>query len=349
MANEMLWTTHSGVLTNTKLNLAYRRTAQPMMKFRQFVDYKEAFGKQAGESFNWLKVSNIGTYGGILTETNTMHESSQAMVWGTGSVNEYGNSIPFTLKSEVLSQFDINEILRTGLLDDTAKCLEGLVEIEFASTSLKMSGTSSTTYNLGTAGTFSRTNTDGSLSALHIRKAVLELKKRNVPGYTGIGGAYAGIINVQHSEQLQGDLIERLSVQNNSMGYQKQLINGEVGTIAGMVLVEENFATQFVYSPTNRTALSKASDACSGRVAGNHTQAACWSANANGADAFFFGSPCVREAIVIPEEIRKKIPGDYGRSKGIAWYFLGGFQIEWGDASSGSDSDDARIIHWSSL
>jgi len=34
MANEMLWTTQSGVLTNTKLNKIYRRVAQPMMKFR---------------------------------------------------------------------------------------------------------------------------------------------------------------------------------------------------------------------------------------------------------------------------------------------------------------------------
>ncbi len=349
MANEMLWTTHSGVLTNTKLNLAARRVAQPMQKFRQFVDVKEAFGKNAGESFNWLKVSNIGTFGGILVETNTMHEANQALVWGTGSVDEYGNSIPFTFKAETLSQFDINEILRTGLVDDMGKSIDGLVEIEFASTSLKMSGTSSLTYNLGTAGTFSRTNTDGILSAFHIRKAVLELKRRNVPGYSSLGGAYSGILNVVHAEQLQGDLIERLSVQNNSMGYQRQLINGEIGTIAGMVLVEDNFATQFVYDPDARTATTKASNGAGGRVAGNHTQAAIWSANADGADAYFFGSPTVREAIVVPEEIRKKLPGDYGRSKGIAWYWLGGFQIEWGDASSGTDSDDARIIHWSSL
>lgn len=34
MADEMLWTTQSGVLTNTKLNLIFRRVAQPMQKFR---------------------------------------------------------------------------------------------------------------------------------------------------------------------------------------------------------------------------------------------------------------------------------------------------------------------------
>ena len=34
--------------------------------------------------------------------------------------------------------------------------------------------------------------------------------------------------------------------------------------------------------------------------------------------AFFFGADTVAEAIVVPEEIRAKIPTDFGRSKGIA-------------------------------
>lgn len=35
--------------------------------------------------------------------------------------------------------------------------------------------------------------------------------------------------------------------------------------------------------------------------------------------AFFFGGDTVAEAVAIPEEIRGKIPGDYGRDKGVAW------------------------------
>jgi hypothetical protein len=31
----------------------------------------------------------------------------------------------------------------------------------------------------------------------------------------------------------------------------------------------------------------------------------------------------VAEALVIPEEMRGAIPSDYGRSKGVAWYYLG--------------------------
>ena len=46
--------------------------------------------------------------------------------------------------------------------------------------------------------------------------------------------------------------------------------------------------------------------------------------------------------VVLPEEIRGKIPGDYGRSRGVAWYYLGGFAIVHPDAAN------ARIIMWDS-
>jgi hypothetical protein len=38
---------------------------------------------------------------------------------------------------------------------------------------------------------------------------------------------------------------------------------------------------------------------------------------------FIFGNDTVAEAIAVPEEMRGKIPTDYGRSKGVAWYYLG--------------------------
>ena len=48
------------------------------------------------------------------------------------------------------------------------------------------------------------------------------------------------------------------------------------------------------------------------------------------------------EAIAIPEEIRGKIPSDYGRSKGVAWYYLGGFGLVHTVAAQ------ARIMEWAS-
>jgi hypothetical protein len=69
----------------------------------------------------------------------------------------------------------------------------------------------------------------------------------------------------------------------------------------------------------------------------------------NGASdwAFFLGEDTVAEAVAIPEEIRGKIPTDFGRSRGIAWYYLGGFGIvHAGDATNGYEN--CRILKWES-
>jgi hypothetical protein len=57
---------------------------------------------------------------------------------------------------------------------------------------------------------------------------------------------------------------------------------------------------------------------------------------------FFFGNDTVAEAIAVPEEMRGKIPTDFGRSKGIAWYYLGGFGIVH------TTVINTRIVKWDS-
>ena len=58
--------------------------------------------------------------------------------------------------------------------------------------------------------------------------------------------------------------------------------------------------------------------------------------------AFFFGEDTVMEALVIPEEIRGKIPGDFGRDRGVAWYAMAGYGLVHTDATQ------ARIVEWAS-
>ena len=63
--------------------------------------------------------------------------------------------------------------------------------------------------------------------------------------------------------------------------------------------------------------------------------------------AFFFGDDTVAEAIAVPEEMRGKIPTDFGRSRGIAWYYLGGFGIVH-PLKEADNSKNARILKWDS-
>lgn len=231
-----------------------------------------------------------------------------------------GNSIPFSFKIEALSEFDIEAIIREGLLDDFAKVVDSMVETEFNKTPLVYIGTATDGYQLGTATTVSYTNTSA-LNTYHLINMVTELKKRNVPGYSGLGGDYVCIM----SPACMGSFLSAVQSVNQYVetGY-KMILNGEVGRIYGVRIVEDFYAS---YNRVDTSARSVTTTS--------------WTQNKSG-PAYLFGSPTVREAVAVPEEIRMKVPSDYGRSKGLAWYFLGGFAIEW--ASAG----DARIIKWAS-
>ena len=321
MAGEMLWSTQSGYLTNNKLNKTFQKAAQPLMRFRQFVKFKESFGKSQGETVNWLKVSNVSTYGGSLVETETMHETKQVLTWGTLTVDEFGNSIPFTFKLESLSEFDIKNIIKEGLLDDAVKVIDGQVEREFNKTPLRYVATATNVAGSVTTDSVATATNNSAFNAFHVRKMVNQLKTRNVPGFSGIGGDYVCICSIEALEGLYADVEDIW--QYTESGYQK-VLNGEVGRYFGTRFIEDTFATRFTYSATARTATAKT-----------------WT-NGASLEAYMFGSPTVREAVVVPEEIRLKVVTDYGRSKGIAWYSLLGWEIEW-DAQA-----DARIIKWDS-
>lgn len=320
MANEMLWTTQSGYLTNSKLNKKMQFVAQPLFRFRQFVSIKEAFGKNQGENVNWLKVANVGTYGGLLTETSTMNETTQPMSWGTLSVNEYGNAIPFSFKIEALSEFDVQEIIRKGLMHDMVKVIDGVTEREFNSTLLRYVGTSTVGGVLTTNGTATTTNTS-ILNRYHIRKIVTEMRKRNVPGFASAGGDYVCVASIEALEGLKGDL-ENVN-QYVESGHTK-IANGEVGRYYDCRFVEDTFASRYTFSASARTATAKS-----------------WG-QSQSLDAYFFGEDTVREAVAVPEEMRLKVTTDYGRSKGMAWYFLGGWELEW------QAEGDTRIVKWDS-
>jgi hypothetical protein len=67
--------------------------------------------------------------------------------------------------------------------------------------------------------------------------------------------------------------------------------------------------------------------------------------NTAGDWVFVFGADTVCEAVHTPEEIRAKIPDDYGRSKGIAWYALLGYGITHNDSNNLAQS---RIVKFDS-
>ncbi len=150
------------------------------------------------------------------------------------------------------------------------------------------------------------------------------MKGRNIPRYTG--DDYYGIARPATLRGIKNTL-ETLH-QYTETGLEL-IMNGEIGRYENCRLVEQT--TIPVGGAADSTTFNPFTDTGD-----------AWNAAAASDWAFFFGSDTVCEAIETAEEIRAKVPDDYGRSKGIAWYFLGGYGI------TQTDVTQARILKWDS-
>jgi hypothetical protein len=142
------------------------------------------------------------------------------------------------------------------------------------------------------------------------------MKERNIPPY--MMDEYFAIAWPTTWRPVKNDL--EGVYQYRDEGFQ-MIYNGEIGKFEGVRFIEQ----------TN----------VSHGYASTSTATTTWT---NGLSdwAFFFGEDTVAEAIVVPEEIRGAIPSDYGRSKGIAWYYLGGFAL------TQTQAKQSRIVKWDS-
>jgi len=315
-----IWATSSlgGYFYSQRLSTELRNAVQPQSKFLQFCDAKDASaqGQKKGDIFTYDVVLNVATAGAALSETAVMPETQFTIAQGTGTVTEYGNSVPYSGKLEALSQFEVRRSVMTALSNDAAKVLDSSAFAQFALTPLRVISTASAHIALKTDSLPATANT----SALYkanvsiIRDTMVE---RNIPYYDG--DSYVCVAHPTTLRQVKDDLT---SVgQYTETGYTK-IINGELGKYDNVRFVEQ-------------TNIAKAAIGVWGGAKSN------W--------ALFFGADTVMEGIAVPLETRAKIPTDYGRSKGVAWYALQGYSIvhNWG-ASADAGATQTRIIAWDS-
>lgn len=324
-----IWATDSlgGYLYANQLTDQLRETVQPMIKFRQFCDVKNAAGKGKGQTFTWDVIKNVQTQGGTLVETNTMPETNFTIVQGTLTVNEYGNSIPYSGKLEALSQFAVRKPVMSALKNDAAKTFDIAAHAQFDNCALRVvptSGTATNAVTLTTNGTATLTN-NVAFGKDHVKAVVDTMKERNIPPY--MGDDYYAIAWPTTFRTMKNNL--ESVFQYVTEGFQ-MILNGEQGRFENMRFVEQTFI------PKGGAADSTTWNATTGTSDAWNNAASDW--------IFFCGEDTVAEGIVIPEEVRAKIPSDYGRSKGVAWYYLGGFGI----VHTTDNAADGRIIKWDS-
>ncbi len=317
-----------GFLYSDELSEYLRMQVQPLTKFRQFCDAEDGTqkGLGRGEVFNWDIVSNIARQGRRLAEDQQMPESNVTISQGSLIVTEWGNSIPYTGKLEALAKHKIQHLIDKALKHDARKAFDIEAFLQFNQTPLRAaptSGTSTTAITLTTNGSTVTTN-NIALGTGHIKALSDTAKERNIPPYEG--DSYFAISHPTTFRNLKNSLE---GIHQYTQDGLNMIRYGEIGRYEDTRFIEQNNI------PKGGAIDSTTFDAWS-EQGGDP-----WN-NGLSSWMFYFGSDTVTEAICIPEEIRAKLPGDYGRSKGIAWYALGGFGIVH------SQPTNARIIKWDS-
>ena len=307
MAQQQVFSVNSlgGYLHSDDLTKMVRHSAQPLMRFRQFVDPDGAVGLHRGNKFLFDKISNVSTKGGTIAETSTIPKRNFVVRQGSLTVTEYANGIPFTQKLEKLSEVSVPDQTKTVLRNDMAKVLDSAAAYQFKQADFKMIPTETNAITTDTDGTASTTST-GNISDHTSRTIIDYLKKNNVPRYDG-----KNYIAICSTTALRG-IYDYFEIKAYTAGDMKHMVEGEVGTYYGCRFIEE----------TNVLSNTLGSSSATG-------------------EAVFFGGDAVREGIVVPEEIRIDLPKDFGRDQAIAWYYLGGFKKVW----DLSDDSEFRIIH----
>jgi len=317
-----VWAVNSlgGYLYSRQLSNVLRANVQPLVKFRQFADVHDISqqGKKKGDSFTWDVFSDVATAGAVLVETNTMPETNFTITQGTLTITEAGNSIPYSGKLDNLSKFPVEDIIKKVLKNDCVKYLDRAAWTQFNQTLLRaipVGGSSAAAITLYTNGTVTGTN-NIAFNNSHAKAIVDAMKERNIPAY--IADDYYAIAWPTTLRTFKNAL-EAIH-QYSDTGF-NLIMNGEIGRYENTRYIEQ-------------TNIAK----------GTGTDGVTTTAWTNGQSdwMFFFGNDTVAEAIAVPEEMRGKIPTDFGRSKGIAWYYLGGFGIVHTTAVN------VRIVKWDS-
>ena len=247
-----------------------------------------------------------------------MPETNFTITQGTLTITEAGNSVPYSGKLDNLSKFPVEDIIKKALKNDTVKAIDRLAWTQFNATLLRVipvGGTDTAAVTLYTNGTVTGTNSIA-YNNTHAKSIVDTMKERNIPAY--IADDYYALAWPTTLRTFKNSL-ETIH-QYSETGF-NLIMNGEIGRYENVRYIEQ-------------TSIAK----------GTGTDGITTTAWTNGKSdwIFFFGNDTVAEAVAVPEEMRGKIPTDFGRSKGIAWYYLGGFGIVHTSAVN------TRIVKWDS-
>jgi N4-gp56 family major capsid protein len=207
------------------------------------------------------------------------------------SVSEYGHAAPWSQLSQLSMNCSVEEIARTLLARDCALALDKAAYTAFKAANLQYVGTATNGGDFTTDASATATNTSA-LNLYHVA-AIKDyfVQTAKIPPFDA-SGAYAAILSPKAHRNLADDTT---ILSYREYGDPGSLLKGEVGMVEGFRLV---------ISVEN---LDNAIGA--GTLSG---------------EAVFFGDSPLYEAQLVAEHVRVD-DDDFGRTKALAWYYVGGF------------------------
>ena len=267
-----------GFYQNNELSKQLRLVAQPMKRFRSFVQVKGAKGAHKGRHLLYDKNRDLSTHGNTLNETSTIPETNFTVGQGTLTLNEYGAAVPWTGFLESLSEFDVEDSVMVGLKNSMARYLDSQAGVAFTGAELVAACASTASVVFTTNGT-ATTTANSDLTGYNWRKIADEMQSRNIPFYDG--DSYICIGSIKAVSGLFNDSATAgfVDVTKYTGEFAGRNVSGEVGKYyMGRFVKETNFLDNSIGS------------------------------SAAFGQAIAFGADAVMEGIAEPEQLRQKIP-----------------------------------------
>ena len=310
---QFTWTydSPSGVYKSHSMSEQLRFSAIAETKFMQFVTAEPGYGKKRGEAVTITRISRLTVpTSGVLQENVQIPEDVLTLTTVTITVVEWGRSVPYTSLSTDLSEYNIENIVQRALKDQMKVVLDNAAAASFKTGQIKMEMTGTTSVNFDTNGTPSQTAL-ANLNLYGIEQARDYLYSTlNTPPFEG--DDYIGLVSTKAKRGVMSDPAFETWHKYTDPDAK---YNSEIGRMENVRFIEIN----------NTGALS-ASPGASQTVCG---------------EAVIFGADAVAIAVAEDPELRARIPTDYGRSRGVAWYGILQFGLVWTTSNSG----EARVIH----
>lgn len=280
-----------------------------MSVFMDHVRPIDGYGKHSGETVTLVRVANITEpTSAVLQEGIRIPEDEFDLSTRTITVQELGRAVPYTNLALDLSAFDLENPIQRKLRDQMRLVLDTMAATAYKNTKIKYAPTSGTAATITTNGTFGATAA-ANMNVFHVEEIrdymfdTLRVPPLENDDYVGIFRTL-GLRGIKRDDDW-ADWHRYTDPQAK--------FNGEIGRIEGVRFIETNHGN----------ALGKVG---SGSVLG---------------EGVIFGEDSVGLAEAMTPELRAAIPGDFGRSKAVAWYGILAMDTIWDTGNAG----EAKIVH----